>query len=110
MIENQVMHAVIKTGGKQYRVTKGQVLKVEKLEVPIGEAINFDQVLMLSDGSSVQIGQPYVKGAKVVAEVVGQGRGKKIEIIKFKRRKHHLKRQGHRQYYTQIKITDIVTN
>lgn len=101
------MHAVIKTGGKQYRVKPGDILKVEKLDVEDGSQVEFDQVLMVSSDSGVKIGAPLVAGAKVTASIVGHGRGKKIRIIKFKRRKHHLKRQGHRQSFTQVQITDI---
>ena len=101
------MYAVIKTGGKQYRVSKGQFLKVERVEGEAGQSIDFDEVLMISDGDNIQIGSPALSGAKVKAEVVEHGRHKKIKILKFKRRKHHMKRQGHRQGYTQVKITDI---
>ncbi len=101
------MYAVIKTGGKQYRVSEGQLLKVEQLEGEIGQSIDFEEVLMIVDGEQSQIGTPLLSGAKVTAEVVEHGRGKKIEILKFKRRKHHMKRMGHRQNYTAVKITDI---
>lgn len=101
------MYAVIKTGGKQYRAAVGDTLKVEKLEVATGEAFELDQVLMLANGDDVKIGAPVVEGVKVVAEVVSHGRGKKVNIIKFKRRKHHMKRMGHRQWFTEIKITAI---
>jgi len=101
------MYAVIKTGGKQYRVSKGQTLKVEQLPAEAGQSVDFSEVLMIADGDNIQIGSPVVSGAKVSGEVVEQGRHKKIEILKFKRRKHHMKRQGHRQNYTAVKITDI---
>ncbi len=101
------MYAIIATGGKQYRVQQGDHIKIEKLAGDPGDKIEFDQVLLLADGEEVTIGTPYVEGSKVTAEVEEQARGKKIEIIKFKRRKHHMKRLGHRQYYTQVKITDI---
>lgn len=101
------MYAVIKTGGKQYRVTEGETLKVEKLDIDAGSSIEIDEVLMIADGDKVQIGAPYVKGGKVVATIKSHGRGKKIEIIKFKRRKHHDKRTGHRQGYTELEITGI---
>lgn len=101
------MHAVIKTGGKQYRVTVGQRLKVEKLALEPGEAVEFDQVLLLSDEDKIQVGTPLVSGAKVAAKILEQGRGEKIRIIKMKRRKHHMKKMGHRQYYTEIEITGI---
>ena len=101
------MYAVIATGGKQYRVQKGDQIKVEMLDGDPGSKVEFDQVLLLADGEKVTIGTPFVKGSKVTGEVEAQARAKKIEIIKFKRRKHHMKRMGHRQYYTQVKITGI---
>jgi len=101
------MYAVIQTGGKQYRVTEGDILKIEKLTAEEGASVEFDQVLMVKDGETINIGTPLVKGGKVTATVETQGRGKKVEIIKFRRRKHHMKRQGHRQSFTQIKITGI---
>ncbi|MCF6776124.1 50S ribosomal protein L21 [Thiotrichales bacterium 19X7-9] len=101
------MYAVIKTGGKQYKVAEGNTLKVEKIEKGIGETVEFDQVLMCSTGDEVKVGAPFVEGAKVVAEVVEQARAKKIKIIKFRRRKHHMKQQGHRQYFTALKIKSI---
>ena len=103
------MYAVVQTGGKQYRVAEGDTLRVEKLAVEVGASIELDQVLMVSDGESHRIGQPYVAGSKVLAEVKGHGRGKKIKIIKFQRRKHHMKRQGHRQDFTELRITGIQT-
>jgi len=101
------MYAVIKTGGKQYRVQEGDVLRVEKLAADEGATVELDQVLMVGEGSDVKVGAPYVAGGRVVATVRGHGRGKKISIIKFRRRKHHLKRQGHRQDYTELQITGI---
>lgn len=101
------MYAVIKTGGKQYPVKVGDVINIAKLEVEKGSNVDFDQVLMVGNGESVQIGKPLVEGSKVTAEVVDHGRGKKVKIIKFKRRKHHMKQMGHRQDYTQVKITAI---
>lgn len=101
------MYAVIVTGGKQYKVAQGEYLKVEKLEVPTGETITIDKVLLIADGETVNIGAPIIEGAKVTAEVISQGRHDKVRIIKFRRRKHHMKRQGHRQWYTEIKITGI---
>jgi len=101
------MYAVIVTGGKQYKVAEGEFLKVEKLEIATGESVTFDRVLLVGNGDDVTIGAPVVGGAKVVAEVVSQGRHDKIRIIKFRRRKHHMKRQGHRQWFTEIKITGI---
>ena len=101
------MQAVISTGGKQYKVQEGDTLRVEKLPVEEGGSLDFDQVLMVTDGDDVKIGTPFVMGAKVTATVKGHGRGEKVEILKFKRRKHHLKRQGHRQSYTELEITGI---
>ena len=101
------MYAVIVTGGKQYKVAEGEFLKVEKLEIATGEAVAFDRVLLVGNGDDVKIGAPVVDGAKVTAEVVAYGRGEKVRIIKFRRRKHHMKRQGHRQWFTEIKITGI---
>jgi large subunit ribosomal protein L21 len=101
------MYAVIVTGGKQYKVAEGEFLKVEKLDAETGATIEFDKVLLVANGDDVKIGAPVVEGAKVTAEVVSHGRGDKVTIIKFRRRKHHMKRQGHRQWYTEIKITGI---
>ena len=101
------MYAVIESGGKQHRVTEGEVLKLEKLEVGTGESVSFDKVLMVGEGADVKIGAPYVNNGKVTAEVIGHGRGDKVKIVKFKRRKHFRKQQGHRQWFTQIKITGI---
>ena len=101
------MYAVIKTGGKQYRVAKGDVIQIEKLDVEEGASIDFDNVLMVGEGEDVKIGAPYVDGSKVTATVTSQMRGEKIEIMKFRRRKHHQKKTGHRQYLTQIEISDI---
>ena len=101
------MYAVIKTGGKQYRVSEGDKLSVESLTTEAGAAIEFDQVLMVADDGNVQIGAPYLDGGKVTATVVEHGRHKKVKILKFKRRKHHMKRMGHRQNYTKIEITGI---
>lgn len=101
------MYAVIQTGGKQYRVAEGDTLRVEKLTADEGATVDFDQVLLVGAGDDVKVGAPYVDGGKVAAEVVGHGRGEKVEIIKFRRRKHHMKRQGHRQSYTELKVTSI---
>lgn len=101
------MFAVIVSGGKQYRVQEGQTLKLEKLTAEAGSSVEFDRVLLVSDGDDVKVGTPVVEGAKVAAEVVGHGRGEKVNIIKFRRRKHHMKRQGHRQWFTEVKITGI---
>ncbi len=101
------MYAVIKTGGKQYRVSEGDTLRVEKLDSDAGETIEFDQVLAVGEGADLKIGTPFVKGGKVTATVKEQGRAKKVEIIKFRRRKHHMKRMGHRQSFTELEITGI---
>jgi large subunit ribosomal protein L21 len=101
------MYAVIMTGGKQYRVKAGESLKVAKLELAVGDAVAIDKVLMAGEGESVEIGTPYLENVKIGATVVSHGRHDKIKVIKFRRRKHHMKRQGHRQDYTEIKITDI---
>jgi large subunit ribosomal protein L21 len=101
------MYAVIKTGGKQYRVAPGEVLKVEKLDADVGAKVSFD-VLMFADGDQRKVGAPLVEGGVVSGEVVKHGRGEKIRIIKHRRRKHYHKEQGHRQHFTEIKITDIV--
>jgi len=101
------MYAVIVTGGKQYKVAEGEFLKIEKLEVGTGESVVFDRVLLVANGDDLKIGAPVVEGAKVTAEVISQGRHDKIRIIKFRRRKHHMKHQGHRQWFTEVKITGI---
>ncbi len=101
------MYAVIVSGGKQHRVIEGEVLKLEKIEVEVGGKIDFDRVLLIVDGEAVKIGEPEVKGAKVTAEVVSHGRHEKVKIMKFKRRKHHMKQMGHRQWFTEVKITGI---
>jgi len=101
------MYAVIESGGKQHRVEEGEVLKLEKLEAATGETIEFDRVLMVGAGSDVKIGAPVVDGSKVTAEVVAHGRHEKIRIVKFNRRKHYRNETGHRQWYTEVKITGI---
>jgi large subunit ribosomal protein L21 len=101
------MYAVIRTGGKQYRVEQGEVLRVEKLGVDEGASFDFDQVLMVGEGEQVQVGSPVVEGARVSATVRGHGRADKVHIIKFRRRKHYMRRQGHRQSYTEIEVTGI---
>ena len=101
------MHAVIQTGGKQYRVAQGDKLRVERLQAAEGEQLDLPEVLLVSDGDDIKVGTPRVDGASVQAKVLGHGRGKKIEVIKFRRRKHHQKRTGHRQDYTELEITGI---
>ena len=99
-------HAVIRTGGKQYRVAEGDLLRVEKLEGAAGDKVSFDEVLFLG-GDSPKFGSPLVKGAKVSGEIVSQGRGDKIVIFKFKRRKKYRRKAGHRQSFTAVKITEV---
>ena len=101
------MYAVIQTGGKQYRVSEGDTLKVEMLAAEAGSDVEIDKVLMVADGDTVQVGRPFIEGGKVIATVKSHGRGKKVRIIKFRRRKHHLKHQGHRQWFTELQITAI---
>lgn len=101
------MYAVIISGGKQHRVQEGEVLRLELLEGATGATIEFDQVLMVAKDGDLKIGQPLVAGAKVTAEIVDHGRHDKVRILKFRRRKHHMKRQGHRQWFTEVKITGI---
>jgi large subunit ribosomal protein L21 len=102
------MYAVIKTGGKQYKVAPGEKLKVEQLRADVGAAVVLDQVLMVGDGDSVRLGQPTVAGATVTATVLAHGRGEKLRIFKMRRRKHYQKHQGHRQGYTELQIDGIV--
>jgi len=101
------MYAVIQTGGKQYRVAEGDTVKVEKLGADEGASVELDKVLMVADGEDIKVGTPYVDGGKVTATVKSHGRAKKVKIIKFRRRKHHMKRQGHRQWYTELQVTGI---
>lgn len=101
------MQAVIISGGKQYKVTEGDVLRVEKIEADEGKSIKISDVLMLIDGDKVTIGKPLVKGAAVKAKVQAHGRGRKVNIIKFRRRKNHRKQMGHRQAYTELAIEGI---
>ena len=101
------MYAVVKTGGKQYKVAQGEYLKVEKLEGNEGDTVELNDVLMIADGDNLKIGTPLLDGGKVTATIKSHGRGKKVEIMKFRRRKHHQKKTGHRQYYTEIEITAI---
>ncbi|NLB52462.1 MAG: 50S ribosomal protein L21 [Syntrophomonadaceae bacterium] len=102
------MNAVMKTGGKQYKVSEGNILKVEKIDAEVGDKITFDEVLFLTDGEgNVKVGNPVVSDAKVIAEVIQQGRDKKVIVYKYKRRKNYHKKQGHRQPFTKIKIEKI---
>jgi large subunit ribosomal protein L21 len=102
------MYAVIKTGGKQYKVAPGEKLKVEQIPADVGAEVILDQVLLVGDGSSVLLGQPTVAGATVKATVLSHGRGEKLQIFKMRRRKHYQRHQGHRQGYTELKIDGIV--
>ena len=101
------MFAVFSSGGKQHRVTEGEVIRIERLSAEPGEEVVFDKVLMVADGDQVSVGTPFVDGGKVTAEVVANARGKKVHVIKFKRRKDYMRRQGHRQWFTELKITGI---
>ena len=102
------MYAVVKTGGKQYRVQSGESVRVESLPAEVGAAVSFDEVLMVGEGESVRVGTPLIAGAKVRATVVAHGRGEKVHIFKMRRRKHFQKSQGHRQGYTEVRIDGIV--
>lgn len=101
------MYAVFRTGGKQYRARQGERLRVERLDGAVGDAISFDQVLLVGEGAEVKVGAPLLAGGKVEAKVVSQGREDKITIIKFRRRKHYRRTQGHRQHFTEVEITAI---
>ena len=101
------MYAVVKTGGKQYKVSVGEKLKVEQIPAELDSQIELTEVLMIADGESVKVGAPFIEGAKVTAKVVAHGRGEKVRIFKMRRRKHYQKRQGHRQNFTQIEIVAI---
>jgi large subunit ribosomal protein L21 len=101
------MYAVIATGGKQYRVTKDGVLRVEKLDAEPGATVEFGEVLLVGEGANVKVGSPLLKGGKVVATVVRHGQGPKVSVIKFRRRKHYLRQKNHRQQFTEVKVTDI---
>ena len=101
------MYAVFRSGGKQYRASKGDKLKLEKLTAEEGSSVQFDEVLLVGEGANVTVGTPLVKGGKVKAKVIGQGKRKKIDIIKFKRRQNYIRHKGHRQNYTEVEITGI---
>jgi len=102
------MYAVIKSGGKQYRVESGEKLRVERLSADVGAAVSFDEVLLVGDGDGVKVGSPLVSGALVKGTVLSQGRADKVRIFKLRRRKHYQKTQGHRQSYTEVRIDDII--
>jgi large subunit ribosomal protein L21 len=101
------MYAVIATGGKQYRVTKDAVLRIEKLDAEPGSTVEFGEVLLVGEGAEVKLGKPRLDGSKVLATVVRHGKGEKVSIVKFRRRKHYLRRKGHRQQFTEVRVTDI---
>ncbi|MDB1122272.1 50S ribosomal protein L21 [Vibrio algarum] len=101
------MYAVFQSGGKQHRVSEGQTLRLEKLDVETGATVEFDTVLMVANGEEIAVGAPLVEGGRVTAEVIQHGRGDKVKIVKFRRRKHSRKQQGHRQWFTEVKITGI---
>jgi large subunit ribosomal protein L21 len=101
------MYAVVATGGKQYKVQEGEILRVEKLTGEIGSQVAFDQVLMLSDGETVKVGQPVLEGVQVKGHIIDQGKSKKILVFKYKRRKRYRRKQGHRQLFTAVKIDAI---
>ncbi len=101
------MFAVINTGGKQYRVSEGTVVRIEKLDADAGATVEFDRILLVGEGASVAIGAPYVAGAKVTATVQSHGKTDKVPVVKFRRRKHYLRMKNHRQQYTEIKVTGI---
>lgn len=101
------MYAVFLSGGKQHRVAEGQTLRLELLDVEAGSSIEFNEVLMVANGEEIEVGAPYLEGKKITAEVVSHGRADKVKILKFRRRKHSRKSQGHRQWFTEVKITAI---
>jgi len=102
------MFAVIATGGKQYRVQEGSVLRVEKLPDAEGASVEFDRVLLVGEGASVKVGKPFIDGSKVTATIQSHGKADKVRIVKFRRRKHYKREKCHRQEYTEIKVTGIV--
>jgi large subunit ribosomal protein L21 len=103
------MYAVISTGGKQYRVTKDGLLRVEKLDAEPGDTVEFGDVRLIGEGTEVKVGTPTLRGGKVLATVVRHGRGAKVSVVKFRRRKHYLRQKNHRQAFTEVKVTDITT-
>ena len=104
------MYAVFRTGGKQYRASQGDRLRVERLDANVGDDVEFDEILLVGEGSDVKLGAPLVDGGKVSAKVTAQGRGKKIDVVKFKRRKNYKRQHGHRQHYTEVEITSIAAS
>jgi large subunit ribosomal protein L21 len=101
------MYAVFRTGGKQYRASQGDRLRVERLDAEVGDQVEFDEILLVGEGADVTLGSPLIKGGKVAAKVTAQGRTAKVTIVKFRRRKHYLRQGTHRQHYTEVEITSI---
>ncbi|MGK2946317.1 MAG: 50S ribosomal protein L21 [Candidatus Malihini olakiniferum] len=101
------MYAVFQSGGKQHRVSEGQIIRLEKIDIATGEVIEFKHIMMVSNGKETKIGDPFIDIGKIKAEVVAHGRGEKVTVVKFRRRKHYHKQAGHRQWFTDVKITDI---
>jgi large subunit ribosomal protein L21 len=101
------MYAVIESGGKQHRVSEGESLRLEKIDAATGDTVEFDRVLLVGGGDAVKVGKPLVDGGRVTAEVIRHGRHDKVKIVKFNRRKHHRKETGHRQWFTEVRITGI---
>jgi large subunit ribosomal protein L21 len=101
------VYAVFKTGGKQYRASEGDKLRIERLDVAVGDTVEFDEVLIVANGADIRIGKPIVDGGKVAGKVLAQGRGRKVEVVKFKRRKNYQRHHGHRQHFTEVEITSI---
>ncbi len=101
------MYAVIETGGKQYKVAPGETIQIEKIEQPVGSMVTFEKVLLVADGEQIKVGTPILDGSKVCGEITNQIKGDKITVIKFRRRKHYMRKQGHRQLYTMVKINTI---
>jgi large subunit ribosomal protein L21 len=101
------MYAIIETGGKQYRIQEGDILRVEKLDIPEGETVEFDKVLAISKGDSFSVGQPYLEGTKVLGKVLNHGKGKKVIVFKYKAKKNYRRKQGHRQPFTRVQIENI---
>lgn len=101
------MYAVFRTGGKQYRASQGDKLRVERLDVGVGDTVQFDEVLLVGEGADIKVGKPLVEGGQVEGRVTAQGRGKKVDVVKFKRRTNYKRLRGHRQHFTEIEITAI---
>jgi large subunit ribosomal protein L21 len=106
-MEQVTMYAVFRSGGKQYRASKGDVLRLEKLDADEGAKVEFDEVLLVGEGSDIQVGSPLLDGTSVSAKVLKQGKSKKVNVVKFRRRQNYLRQHTHRQYFTEVEITDI---